>query len=149
MAAPRHAAAPVDSLAHEAKAALAELAETNEPIDLHVRTATQDRNVQLPSATVPALLIILDALESGDSVRVVREQPELTTAEAARELHVSRPYLVKLLEQGAMPFRKVGNQRRIRRKDFDAYKQVDDERRHALLEELTREAQEQGYGYDR
>ena len=149
MAAARHEATPVNSLAHEAKAALAELAETNEPIDLHVRTTTQDRNVQLPSATVPALLIILDALESGDSVRVVREHPELTTAEAARELHVSRPYLVKLLEQGAMPFRKVGNQRRIRRKDFDAYKQADDERRHTLLDELTREAQEQGNGYDR
>lgn len=105
--------------------------------------------MQLPPEAVPALHAVLEALEHGDNVTIIREQVELTTAEAARELHVSRPYLVKLLEQGAMPFRKVGNQRRIRREDFNAYKQADENRRHALLEQLTNEAQEQGYGYDR
>lgn len=136
-------------LAHDARGVLSKVTETDSAIDLHFKTAAQNHSVQLPPEAVPALLEILEALEQGDSVRVVREQTELTTTEAARQLHVSRPYLVKLLEQGAMPFRKVGNQRRIRREDFDAYKQADEERRHALLEQLTREAQEQGYGYDR
>jgi excisionase family DNA binding protein len=136
-------------LAHDARGVLSKLAEADSSIDLHFKAATRNHTVQLPPEAVPALLEILEALEHGDGVRVVREQVELSTSEAARQLHVSRPYLVKLLEQGAMPFRKVGNQRRIRRADFNAYKRADEERRHALLEQLTREAQEQGHGYDR
>lgn len=136
-------------LAHDARNILSKMTEADSSIDLHVKTATRSYTVQLPPEAVPALREVLAALEQGDGVRVVREQAELSTTEAARQLHVSRPYLVKLLEQGAMPFRKVGNQRRIRREDFEAYKRADDERRHALLDQLTKEAQEQGYGYDR
>lgn len=138
-------------LAHNARNVLSKLtkAQSQSGLDLHFNAETRNRTVQLPPEALPALLAILEALEHGDKVTIVREQAELTTTEAARELHVSRPYLVKLLEQGAMPFRKVGNQRRIRREDFNAYKQADEERRHTLLEQLTIEAQEHGYGYDR
>ncbi|WP_139102834.1 excisionase family DNA-binding protein, partial [Acinetobacter baumannii] len=54
------------------------------------------------------------------------------------------PYLVKLLDTGTIPYRKVGRHRRIRREDVLAYKAHDDQRRDAIMDQLVREAQEQG-----
>ncbi len=60
---------------------------------------------------------------------------------------VSRPFLIKLLETGAIPHRKVGAHRRILTADVIAYKQADDEKRNAVLDELAAEAQTHGLGY--
>ena len=67
--------------------------------------------------------------------------------EAADLLNVSRPHLVKLLEDGKMPSRKVGAHRRVRAEDVLAYNQADEARRKAVLDELTAEAEKHGLGY--
>ena len=60
---------------------------------------------------------------------------------------MSRPYLIKLLQAGAMPFRMVGTHRRIRLLDVLGYRDAQDERSFAALDELTRQAEELGlYG---
>jgi len=64
-------------------------------------------------------------------------------------LNVSRPFLIKLLNEGTIPHRKVGKHRRIRMEDVIAYKTAIDEERMAVLDQLTREAQEQHMGYTR
>ncbi|MCY3538259.1 MAG: helix-turn-helix domain-containing protein [Acidimicrobiia bacterium] len=72
---------------------------------------------------------------------------ELTSQQAADLLNVSRPYLVRLLEEGAIPFRHVVNRRRIRLTDVLAYRHREELERRRILDELTAEAQNLGLEY--
>jgi excisionase family DNA binding protein len=90
---------------------------------------------------------ILESLAHGIPVRVVPLEAELTTGEAADILGVSRPYLVRLLEEGAIPYRKVGTHRRVRGKDLLDYLERFRKQGKDLVDQLTAEAQELGLGY--
>jgi excisionase family DNA binding protein len=80
----------------------------------------------------------------GRSVNIIPVNKEVTTQEAADFLNISRPYLVKLLEQGEIPFIKVGTHRRIRFSDVLKYKQRRDETRRRGLAEITHIAEDVG-----
>ncbi len=73
----------------------------------------------------------------GDSVGVVPLRKEMTTQEAADLLNVSRPHLVKLLEEGAIHFRKVGAHRRVHLADVLAYKERQDRALEEGLDEMA------------
>ena len=60
-------------------------------------------------------------------------EAELTTQEAADMLNVSRPFLIKLLEKGDIPFTMVGRHRRVRAEDLFAYMTERDQARSCLL----------------
>ncbi|MCA2964194.1 MAG: excisionase family DNA-binding protein [Acidobacteriota bacterium] len=119
------------------------------PLTLRVREAGQEKPLELPAGAVTMLMEILEAMAAGRGVTLVPENAELTTVQAADVLNVSRPFLIKLLEENALPHRKVGKHRRIRMEDVMAYKSRIDRDREAVLDQLAREAQEQGMGYDR
>ncbi|MDE0674133.1 MAG: excisionase family DNA-binding protein [bacterium] len=72
---------------------------------------------------------------------------ELTSQQAADLLNVSRPYLIKMLENKEIPYRRVGNRRRIRLSDLINYKRNSEESRRRVFRDLTRDAQDMGLGY--
>ncbi|MCD9007488.1 helix-turn-helix domain-containing protein [Luteimonas sp. XNQY3] len=128
---------------------LSPYARQKRPLTLHVTDAEQDRPIELPAGAVALLMDILEAMAAGRGVTLVPENAELTTVQAAEVLNVSRPFLIKLLDDGAIPYRKVGKHRRIRMEDVMAYKTVIDSEREAVLDALVSQAQEQDMGYGR
>lgn len=100
--------------------------------------------IVLPPSLYLVLKRIVSHLAHGRAVTVVPINKEVTTQEAADILNVSRPYLVKLLEQGDIPFIKVGAHRRIRLDDLMEYKERRDAERDKALAELTQLSQDLG-----
>ena len=92
------------------------------------------------------LLDILSELSNGNAVRVVPIHAELTTQEAADLLNVSRPHLVKLLEEGALPHHKTGKHRRVLFENLMQFKSERDRASEIAMEGLTKQAQELAMG---
>ena len=115
---------------------------------IHVQSGEQPgEEVPLPLAAVRLLKEVLAEMAQGHAVTLIPSRAELTTQQAADLLGVSRPYLIGLLEQRKIPYRLVGQHRRVRLDDLLAYKRTDDESRRRIADELTADAQELGMGY--
>jgi excisionase family DNA binding protein len=103
--------------------------------------------VILPASALRLLKDVLAEMAQGRAVAILPVQAELTTQQAADLLNVSRPYLIGLLEERKIPFRLVGQHRRVRLDDLLSYKRKDDERRRQIADELAADGQELGMGY--
>ncbi len=119
----------------------------NQSLSFRVLDAEQDQPLELPAGAVALLMNILEAMAAGHGVSIIPENAELTTVQAANVLNVSRPYLIKLLAEGAIAHRKVGKHRRILMEDVMTYRRRTDEAREKVLDQLAQEAQEEGMGY--
>lgn len=100
--------------------------------------------IELPESLFQVLRQLVYHLARGQAVSVVPVNKELTTQQAADILNVSRPFLIKLLEQGEIPFIKTGSHRRVRFSDLMAYKRRRDAERQRALAHLTEMSQEMG-----
>lgn len=116
----------------------------------------REQVVNLPSAALHVLLEALAQMAQGRAIAPLGRyanaalpiEDELTTQQAADLLNVSRPYLIRLLEAGTLPFRKVGTHRRIPAAALRDYKQAIDAKRYQVLDELTAQAQQLDMGYE-
>lgn len=108
---------------------------------------TDGAPIELTEELFELLRGILIDLSQNRAVQVLPWGMELSTFEAAEFLNVSRPHVIKLIEQNKLPCRKVGTHRRIRLDDLMRYKQDTEREAARVREQLTKEAQELNWGY--
>ena len=104
------------------------------------------QTVPLPEEIFHVLVSIVDAMRVGKAITVAPVDQMLTTQEAADFLGVSRPTLVKLLENGRLRFERVagGRHRRVRLDDVIRYQEGKRRESRETLSALTAEASELG-----
>lgn len=105
------------------------------------------KTIKIPASVFQMLFTILTQMAAGNAVTIIPIHAELTTQEAAELLNVSRPFLISLLEEGKLPFRKVGTRRKVLFEDLMRYKKRDDDERLKVLSKLTDDAQNLDMGY--
>lgn len=108
-------------------------------------TLPNGATVQLPKTAVDGLIEMLEAVAEGDAATVVRTPREVSTQQAATVLNVSRPTVVKLIDDGVLPSRKVGSHRRVTLTDLLVYRADMVARRRAVLDQMFRDADELGF----
>ncbi|ACB52037.1 unknown [Crocosphaera subtropica ATCC 51142] len=113
-----------------------------------LKNDSTEQVVEIPASAFHLLIDILTQMAQGNAITLIPIHAELTTQEAADILNVSRPYVIKLLESGEIPFTKVGKHRRIRFEDIMNYKDNIDRKRSEVLDKLVEQAQELNMGYE-
>ncbi len=94
--------------------------------------------IAIPPGALRLLVDMLTQLGQGRAVTVLPQNAELTTQEVADYLNVSRPYVVKLIEEERLPARKVGTRRRVAFEDLLRFDEQQRARQRAALDELAR-----------
>ncbi len=100
--------------------------------------------LEIPPSAFRVLVSAVRDLSLGRSVAIIHYEHELTTQQAADILNVSRPHLVKLVDEGKIPYHMVGTHRRIRMGDLLRFKQARDEERQAALRDLRKVSESLG-----
>lgn len=112
-----------------------------------LRLVDGDQEITVPVSAIKMLVDILNQMAQGNAMSLVPIHAELTTQEAADFLNVSRPYVVKLIEQGELPCHKVGVRRRVLFKHLMEYKERRDQQSMEAVNALSQQAQDLGMGY--
>ena len=103
--------------------------------------------LELPPKVLRFFAEMLGAMAEQKLVTLVPQKHELTTQEAAAFLNVSRPFVIKEIETGKIPHRKVGRHRRVTFTDLVKYQRDSQAATDQALQDLTDQAQELGLGY--
>jgi len=98
--------------------------------------------VEVPASAFDALKFVVEAMAQGQTIVLMPHGQVLTTQEAADLLHVSRPHVIKLCNEGVLPFERVGKHRRLRIEDVLEYREARAKTRRTGLRELTKISQE-------
>jgi excisionase family DNA binding protein len=120
-------------------------------LELHTEPALllgpDGEQAPLPEEIYRILVKVVEALRQGKVITVVPQTQRLTTQEAAGFLGISRPTLVKLLDQEKIPYDQPGRHRRIMFSDLLRYVEQRREERTAALDRMTEDASSAGiYG---
>ncbi len=118
--------------------------DTSAPLRLRILDDPTEATIELSASFVRLLVRAVEELAQGNGVTLTPVSPEVTTQEAAGMLNVSRPSLIKLLDEGKIAYRRVGNRRRVRFDSLLDYRRYVETERKKALEALTAYDQELG-----
>lgn len=137
----------IDLAAKSSKELAAVLPKKGKDFLMVVKSNRVDKKIKIPFSAIRMLIDILTQMAEGNAVTLIPIHAELTTQEAANFLNISRPYLIKMLEEHRIPYRKVGTHRRILFADLLAFKEKVYQESQKALDELVEQAQELDMGY--
>ncbi len=106
-----------------------------------------DELISIPLKALKLFTSILSNMAEGKSIALLPTDAEISTQQAAEILNVSRPHIIKLLEKGNIPYKKVGSHRRILLQDILEYESKFKKKRRKQLNSLASEAQKLNLGY--
>lgn len=131
-------------LAGQTKEILARRVNATRPLDLGSFSSRRGPAVRIPASAANLLVRVLDEMSRGNAVRLVPVNAELTTQQAADLLNISRPTLIRLLDEGRIVFHKVGAHRRVSSRSALQFKRRIEKESKAALADLAAYDQELG-----
>lgn len=131
-------------VAMESYHALTEVLESLQKDNVEIEIEETQEKIRIPLNSLKLLAKILKITSQGKPVSIVPIATEMTTQAAADLLGCSRPHLVKLLEEGAIEYTKVGKHRRVKFEDVMAYKKRMKARQQELLIKIMNADEESG-----
>jgi excisionase family DNA binding protein len=134
-------------IARASSEALAPLLQDQQTGEARIRLCTEgnrEAEIILPFSAIRLLFHALQEMAKGNTVTLLPVDTELTTQQAAELLRVSRPSLIKMLDEKKLPYRKIGAHRRIRYEDVLLYLKAERARRAKVMEALVAETERLG-----
>lgn len=111
-------------------------ADLNQPVDVYV-AGRENAPITLPPVVLQLLTEILAKVAADQPVSIVTPDTIFTTQQAAEMLNVSRPYVIKLIDEHKLHAEKVGRHRRIKASDLDNYRRRQQAEARAAAKEMT------------
>lgn len=104
--------------------------------------------ITIPIDALLFLVAIIRNMADGKTISLIPSDSEVSTQQAAEMLNISRPHLIKILNQKKIPHKKVGSHRRLLVKDITSYIADQKKLRDEQLDFLTKQAQDLNMGYE-
>jgi excisionase family DNA binding protein len=96
----------------------------------------EGNHIKLPKPIFELLVHLVQQMKQGRSIVMMPEDEAFTTQAAANFLGVSRQHFVNLIEEGKIPYHKVGTHRRVYFRDLKEYSERRDKSRRESLDSL-------------
>lgn len=93
--------------------------------------------IELPPQALRAIADLLGLMAQQQPVMLMPQKHELTTQEVAGFLNVSRPYVIRQIESGALKCRKVGRHRRVEFQELMRFKRAQEVASEEALQHLS------------
>jgi excisionase family DNA binding protein len=135
-------------MARVAQRCIMEALDRSRAVKITLTTSEGKRpTVDLPPKALKLIGQLLGMMSEGRPFSLIPRNQELSTVEAAHLLNVSRPFVVKEIDEGRLPHRKVGTHRRITFEDLQAYAKTMREKQERALQRMADNARELGLDY--
>ncbi|MDF1571950.1 MAG: excisionase family DNA-binding protein [Bacteroidales bacterium] len=126
---------------HEALIALINNLTTRNPL---IEIEETKERIRIPISALKLLAKILEEISKGNPISIVPLATEVTTQATAEILGCSRPHVVKILEEGKIPYTKVGKHRRVQYEDVINYKKQMKKKQKSDIQKLMELDEESG-----